>query len=127
MRNQRLVLGTQSIYVLGRKLPVRNCHVCFLSLVLGWLLVLVCATVLFSQELLVLAENRGASGLGFQEEPKGGLDRVLTFSFQLLWASLILSPVSQFERSEEGDDSQHKPKHCFNHAGSHLLLGMFQS
>lgn len=73
MRQQRLVLGTQSVYVLGCKLPVCNCHVCFLCLVLGWLLVLMSVTVLFSQELLVLAENRGASGqgLGFQEKPEG--------------------------------------------------------
>lgn len=116
------------MYVLGRKLPVCNCHVCFLCHILGWRLALVSVTVFFSQELLGLAEDTGASGQGlrFQEEPKG----VRQGAHVLLSAPLGLHnspPVNQFKRRKEGDDSQHKTKHCFNHASSNLLLGTFQS
>lgn len=53
--------------------PVCDYRVCFLCHILGWRFVLVSVTGLVSQELLVLAENTGASGQGlrFQEEPTG--------------------------------------------------------
>jgi len=127
MRKQRLVLGTCSVEGLGRKLPVCSCHVCLLCLVLRWRFVLVAAADVFSQELWVRAENRGASGqgLGFQGETKRL--RELMFWFQLLSASTILSPPSQFKTGEERDDSRHKTEHGFKHASSNLLPGMFQS
>lgn len=69
MHKQRWLWGAQGLYGLGHNHPVW-----FLCLLPGWLLVAVAATTLFSQVLLVLAENRSIWDWDFRIRLRGQVE-----------------------------------------------------